>query len=122
MSSTRVTSEFALPIDVGADLIRVAGLDSEIRTARLQTRFDAGFQAPFPAETELETRTQIVIAELAEIFRAEAGIECEECLAAELPASRQLGERLRTARLGDARSNFEEIERDPEILNQRALQ
>src|SRR3954471_5515599 len=122
ISSARVTSEFALPVDVGADLIRNGGLDSQISTARLQTRLDAGFQAPFPAETELEAGTEIVIAELAEIFRAEAGIQCDECLAPELPSGGELGERLGTARLGHAGPNLEEIEGDPEILNERALQ
>src|SRR3954464_1397025 len=70
ISSTRVTSEFPLPVYVGADLIGNGLGESEIRTARLQARLDAGLQAPFPAEAELQTSAKIVIAELSQIFGA----------------------------------------------------
>src|SRR5215207_11250585 len=122
MSSPRVTSEFPLPEDVGADLIRYRGLDPKVCAAGLEAWLDAGLQSPFPAESEFEACTQIVVAELPQVLGTEPGVEGQEGLTPQLPAGRELGQGLRSTTAGNARADLDQVEGHTEILNQRALQ
>ena len=85
--------ELPLPQDVEADLVRVGGhpVGGHERAAGLDGRLHRALELPLAAEAELEARPQVLVAELAEV-RAEAGVEGEERLAADLPAGRELRE------------------------------
>src|SRR5690349_1986109 len=73
-------------------------------------------------EPEFEAGAQIIVAELTQVLRAEAGIERKECFPPQLPTGGYLGESLRSLALGHTRPNLDEIQRHPEILDQRSLQ
>src|SRR3954453_14431903 len=122
MSNKRVTSELPFPFNVRADLIGVRGEYSKVLATGRQRRLHTGLQAPFPAESEFQTRAQIVVAELTEIFGTKPRVQSQEGLAAELPPRGQLRERLHPTAMGHTRSDFDQIERHAQILDQRALQ
>src|SRR3954463_14385777 len=118
MSNERVTSELPFPFNVGANLIRIRGECSKILATGCQRRLYTGLQTPFPAEPEFQTRAQIVVAELAEILGTEACVQGQERLAAELPPSGQLRERLDPAAMGHPRPDLDQVERHAQILDQ----
>src|SRR3954447_26801385 len=122
MSNERVTSELPFPFDVGANLIRVRGKYSEVLATGRQSRLYTGLETPFAAEPEFQTRAQIVVAELPEVFGAETGVQCQEGLAAQLASPGQLGERLHPTAVGYARPDFNQVERHAQILDQCPLQ
>jgi hypothetical protein len=88
----------------------------------LEGWLNAGLQAPFPAEAEFQARAQIGVIEPAQVFRTETCVQRQEGLAAELPSSRQLRQRLCPATAAHAWPDLDQIERYSKVLDQRALQ
>src|SRR5215210_672941 len=122
MRSDRVISELPFPLDVGADLVGVGGQNTEVPAAGLECGLDTGLKTPLPAEAKFQTRAQVVVAELAQVLRTEPSVQGQKRLTAQLPAGRQVGERLRSPSVGHPRADLDEVERDPQVLDERTLQ
>src|SRR3954469_20174622 len=122
ISNARGTLELSFPANIGADLVGIADGHPEVRSARLQGGLDAGEKAPFAAEPELEAGPEVGIREAAEVLGAETSVEGHESFLAQLPAGRKLRHRRIAVALGKARPNFDEVQRNTQVLNQRAFQ